>query len=212
MRTIAKKAWCAGWVLCAALPALAQTLTLTPSGNLTGASGSTVGWGFTIVNPTLKWIEITSANFCEGSSGETSSCTGPSIGTFTDFISGFNDIVVGPNPNSTTVSQAFKLTSDMGIGGFLITASSGTTGTAQIVLTYNVFSVSPDDPSFDPDSDTVSTDNFLTAPASVAIQASTPPSPPSETPAPPSWLLTVLGVLSTALVLRRRQMHAARIQ
>jgi hypothetical protein len=77
-----------------------------------------------------------------------------------------------------------------GVAAFLITAASGQTGPGQIVLTYNVFSRSPHDPNFNPDTDTVSTDNFLTAAASVTVTQA-----PSPTPAPPSlWLALTAAV------------------
>ena len=153
----------------ACLAAQGATLTLAPvNGALAGPTGSTVGWGFTIQNTAAgTWIEITSARFCSGTSGTNTACTAIPLGIFTDIVSGFNDIVVGLSPDSTSVTQSFSAGS-MGIGSFLITAASGT-ATGQIVLTYNQFSRSPHDPNFNPNTDTVSTDNFLTSPASVTV-------------------------------------------
>ena len=164
-------------LLACAFPALAQppTLTLTPGGTMSAVDGATVGWGFTIANTSGQWIEITSANFCEATSGVTSACQAATVGTFTDIISGFNDIVVGPSPNTPTVSQTYNLNAHTGTGSFYITGPAGSTsGPAQIVLTYNVFSRSPQNPAFDPDTDTVSTDNFMVAPASVNVIAQVP--------------------------------------
>ena len=174
---------------CAA--ARAASLQLLPQGALTGSNGSTVGWGFTITNAAAgQWIEITSANFCTGTSGTTTACGAPAIGTFTDFISGYNDVIVGASPNNTTVTQSYTAASHAGTGSFQITASSGT-ATGQIVLTYNVFSRSPLDPAFDPDTDTVSTDNFLTASASVTVVA-----------APGEATLMELRVIEVAVLVR----------
>jgi hypothetical protein len=185
--------------------ARAATLQLLPQAALVGATGSTVGWGFTITNTTSgQWIEITSANFCTGSSGTATACALPSLGTFTDFISGYNDIVVGASPDLTTVTQTFSASTYTGIGSFQIIASNGS-ATGQIVLTYDVFSRSPDDPSFDPDTDTVSTDNFLTANATVGV--GTPPA----TPAPASLVLMLISVLALGAWHVRRRFALSRI-
>ena len=184
------------------------TLDLLPAGAVAGPTGSTVGWGFTITNTTSgQWIEITSANLCSGTSGTSTACGDPGLGTFTDFISGYNDIIVGSSPNTTSVAQTFNSSTYQGIGSYLISAASGTTGPAQIVLTYNVYSVSPDDPNFDPDIDTVSVDNFLTASASVTVSTT---QPPPGTPAPPSALLVVTGLGSAALYEIRKRRRGKR--
>ncbi len=192
----------------ACLAAQAATLVLAPvNGALTGASGSTVGWGFTIGNTTAgAWIEITSARFCSGASGTNTACGAISLGTFTDFISGFNDIVVGPSPDNTSVTQPFSAGGNTGIGSFLITAPSGQ-ATGQIVLTYNLFSRSPHDPNFNPNTDTVSTDNFLTSPASVTVSST---APPQNVPTLSTWGLVLLAILLVCWATRRLESTAAR--
>jgi hypothetical protein len=176
----------------ACLAAQPATLVLAPAnGALAGPSGGTVGWGFTVGNTAAgTWIEITSARFCSGASGTNTACGAISLGTFTDFISGFNDIVLGPSPDNTSATQPFSLGGNTGIGSFLITAASGQ-ATGQIVLTYNVFSRSPHDPNFNPNTDTVSTDNFLTAPASVTVTNTSPQSIPTMS----TWGLVILAIL-----------------
>jgi len=167
------------------------SLTLAPvSGGLSGLPGTTVGWGFTISH-TGTWIEVTSAAFCTGTSGTNTLCTAATIGVFTDYISAYNDIVVGPAPDTTSVTQAFSLPLHQGVAGFQITAYNGQTGPGQIVLTYNVFSRSPHDPAFNPDTDTVSTDNFLTAPASVTVNVSAASGAPALGP----WGTALLALL-----------------
>ena len=54
----------AGLAACTA--AAGSTLVLTPAGDISGLSGATVGWGFTITNTGSNWIEVTSAAFCTG--------------------------------------------------------------------------------------------------------------------------------------------------
>ena len=68
MRTI-RIGWLAVAGLMACTAAAGSTLVLTPAGDISGLSGATVGWGFTIANPGSTWIEITSAAFCTGTSG-----------------------------------------------------------------------------------------------------------------------------------------------
>lgn len=138
----------------------APSLQLDPVGGaISGAPGTTVGWGFTISNSSA-FIVVTSATFT-GS---------PPPGTFTDFIAAFNFIVVGPSPETSPVSQSFNAVSQTGVGSFAISAgaSPGTTS-GQIELTYDLFSHSPNDSSFDPNTDTLSTDNILSADASITV-------------------------------------------
>jgi hypothetical protein len=190
----------------ACMAAESATLVLAPvNGALAGPSGSTVGWGFTIANTTPgAWIEITSARFCSGTSGTNTACGAIPLGIFTDIVSGFNDIAAGPSPDSTSVTQSF-IAGAAGIGGFLITASSGQAA-GQIVLTYNLFSRSPHDPNFNPDTDTVSTDNFLAAPASVTVTNPVNPTIPTMS----TWGLVFLAMLLMGFAARKLEVTALR--
>jgi hypothetical protein len=178
--TIGTRGWRVGAVVVliglftAAAAHAVPTLQLDPVGGaISGAPGATIGWGFTITNST-DFIVVTSATF-----------TGSPPGTFTDFISAFNFIVVGPSPENSSVSQTFDATTMAGIGSFAISAGamSGTTS-GQIELTYDLFSRSPNDPSFDPDTDTLATDQVLSAAASVTVvgPTDTPRVTPTATP------------------------------
>jgi hypothetical protein len=152
------------------------TLTLDPlNGALSGAAGSTVGWGFTISNST-NFLVITSSDFCVG---PISSPCSNSLGTYTDFIASNQFVVVGPAPESSSVTQAFDNSLLTGIGSFLInsTANPGDSVIGQIVLTYDLFSVSPNSPNFDPAADTISLGNILTASASVSVTGTSVPEP-----------------------------------
>jgi hypothetical protein len=154
----------------------APTLTLDPAnGALSGTPGSTVGWGFTIANST-NFLLITSSDFCVG---PISSPCSNGLGTYTDFIASNQFVVVGPLPESSSVTQAFDNSLLTGIGSFLInsTANPGDSVSGQIVLTYDLFSVSPNAPNFDPIADTISIGNFLTASASVSVPSTTAPEP-----------------------------------
>ena len=184
-------------------PLLAQAaavLTLLPAtGSIQAMRGSVVGWGFTISNPDANFLAVTSAAFCKTTvvAGFTvcDQFPDPALGTFTDYIAHFNFIVAGPAPESPIVSQMFSPTLQTGVGSFDIApvAPFGTFS-GQILLTYDLYSRSPNDPLFDPIADFIQpgpNGNTLTANAAV-----------SAIPEPGTLLLVACG--AAALVLRRR--------
>lgn len=177
-------------LFCAILQA-APILTLDPPGGaISGTPGATVGWGFTLTN-TTDYLVVSSASFIPATP----------LGAFTDFISAFNFFVVGPAPDSTSVSQAFDAPSQTGIGSFAIDAGAliGAVASGQIILTYDLFSVSPNDPLFDPGADGLSFGNTLAVNASVTV---TPPT--TGVPEPESLLLLAAGLIALHGVRRRR--------
>jgi hypothetical protein len=164
--------------------AAAPILELIPSdGQIGGLAGSVVGWGFTLTNNT-DYVVVTSADFV----------TSSTLGTFTDFI-GPNFIVVGPPPESPVVSQLFDSVAKTGIGSFAIssTALVGDAAMGEIQLTYDLFSRSPNDPNFDPATDTISVGNLLSQTASVTV-----------VPEPASWLMIGTAGALAAFWRRRR--------
>jgi hypothetical protein len=132
-----------------------------PDGKVSGLAGSTVGWGFSLSN-TENFLVVTSASFEIATNS----------GTFTDYISApENFFVVGPAQAASTVwSQPFDATDLTGVGAFTIdsTVAPGSVAYGNIVLTYDLFSLSPLNSLFNPDTDTLSIGNILTANASVA--------------------------------------------
>ncbi len=168
-----------------AAAAQAASLTLTPaSGSLSGAAGSTVGWGFTLSNPS-DFAVVTSSNFCLGSSGVTTLCIAPTTGIYSDDIAN-NFTIVGQSPESPVLSQAFNQASGIGVGSFTIKAGAvvGSVDNGQIVLTYDLYSVDPLSPVFDPIADLISTGSFLSDPATVTVTGA---------PEPSAWLLVAAG-------------------
>jgi hypothetical protein len=177
----------------------APTLTLDPAnGAISGAPGATVGWGFTITN-TADFLVVSSSDFCVGAI--TSPCSN-SLGTYTDFI-GPQFQVVGPPPESTSLTQAFDLLAQTGIGSFAINSSAlaGDSVTGEIVVTYDLYSVDPNNPNFDPTLDTLSTGDMLTAAASVSVPAST------TVPEPNSLILLGSGLMALFGAGRKRTLR-----
>src|SRR5579884_1151807 len=118
--------------LCLAASAYAgPVLTLDPfGGGLTGNPGQTVGWGFEIDNSN-GYLVVTGSNFI----------TSVPIGTYTDFISQYNFIVVGPSPESPSVSQAFDNVGQTGVGSYAIDASAAANAlsSGEIQITYDLY-------------------------------------------------------------------------
>ena len=145
-------------------------LTLGPAdGAIAGLPGATAGWGFTFVNDT-DYAVITGSEFCATSSSPLPGACAPvfpNLGTYTD-MAGAQFLVVGPSPEQPTVSQAFDTTAHTGLGSFTFDplASGGASASGLLAVTYDLFSVSPNDPNFSP-SDEIAGGNFVTADASV---------------------------------------------
>jgi len=155
------------------LPGWANVMfTLQPSGSVSGAPGSTVGWGYTLTNSDASdWLVLTSSNFMPSTS----------LGTYMDFTQ-FNFIVLGPSPESSSLTQSFNPMSQTGIGSFTISGSAtpGDSAMGNIVITYDLFNQDPNDPNFDPDRSLITPDNRLSAAATVnAAGTATVPEPTS---------------------------------
>lgn len=169
-------------------PSSGPSLTLLPTSSLSGLTGSTSGWGFSISNP-ANYIEITSASFCLNLANFPTSCLSPVTGTFTDFISGFQDIIVGPGGSA---SQAFDLNGMTGIGSFSF--STPGTDTGGIFLRYNQ---TANDPTSDDPGVTV---NDLVFSASASVTAAAP-----AAPEPGSIGLATAALSFLMLCVRRRR-------
>src|SRR3954467_9392729 len=128
--------------LVVAVSAPAASLTLD-NPNLVGQPGAVVGWGFTLSN-SPDWIIISNADFVLDFASNP-------VGVFTPIITS-NFVVIGPstgNGETTPWTQSFDNNLQTGVGSYTINSfqSSGDFATGQIVLTYDEFSVSPNDPS-----------------------------------------------------------------
>ncbi len=161
------------------------SLQLAPSGGVvSGMPGSMVGWGFSLTN-NADYLVVTGSSFVPASL----------YGTYQDYISTDNFIVVGPSPENTTVSQLFDPVALTGVGAFTIdsTAPDNISIGGNLVIDYSLFSQDPNNPAFDPGS-LITADGVISAPAKVNI-----------TPEPAPVLLTIIGAL--ALLASGRNRH-----
>ncbi len=170
------------WVLWAAtIPALSATplFTLDPlDGALVGRPGQMVGWGLTIQNDDSGWLVITSATYDQTTS----------IGDFFEFVTPqFFSYALPPNE---TWTRAFNPVASEGIGAYVIDGSfalPGDSASGNLDLLFDIHSVDPNAPDYDPGNDTVSGFQEL-LPASVTYQTG------PEVPEPASVAMTLAGL------------------
>jgi hypothetical protein len=191
----------------------ADTLTVMP-GALFGAPGDTVGWSFTITSPAIQdgthtitpWLLVSNADFIP-TPGQFP------VGVFMPFITlPQNFQVIGPDTRNGEVnpwSQAFDNLAQTGFGSYTINSfqSPGDAVTGELVLMFDEFRLSPDDPKFNPVVDTIAVGQTATADVSVTVTAGA-----AEAPEPAvTWScglgLCVLGLIGRVRLraIRRRQ-------
>lgn len=178
-------------------------LTLDPTGGaLTGAAGSTVGWGFTLTATGPDFALITGSDFCVGAI--TSPCAN-SLGIYTDFI-GNQFVVVGPGSMENPGSETFDDAAMLGIGSFLINPGAMGTVSGDLVLSYDLYSVDPGAANFDPIADLISNGNFIEAAASVTEGSANGGGGSGTVPEPGTFSLLVGGLAAIVVSgLRRRR-------
>jgi hypothetical protein len=188
-------------------------VTINGSPLAIGAPGSTVGWGYQIVNDTNFFLFVDDSAFCgPGGNPALTTCNspydgvtnfGPALGTYIDFIAN-NLTIIAPN---STATQDFNLASQMGIGEYIIspTAIPGSTDpanpatqTSNLFVTYQEYDGDPLAGGMQ-----VSGDIEMSATAEVQIPA---------TPEPETWLVmaSALLMLSGWRAVRSRSVRTAR--
>jgi hypothetical protein len=184
-------------VHCTGVPAKAATLTilgLDSSSLLEGSPGQTVGFGFTFTNDTDYAI----LNFSEFDPM-------PSFADYTDYIA--NDyITTVPNipvteQFSQTIDPTTGVITETGLGQFAIhtDATVGQTLKGNLTLDYDLYSVDPNSPSFDPTQDGVSFGNEIVAKVGIRVVAA-----PAPVPEPRTLGLMAAAILMLGCALRKR--------
>jgi hypothetical protein len=177
-------------VFAACVQADTLSLTLIPtSGEVSGAPGAVVGWGFTLTDTVAgEWIVLDDSYVGGGLN------TGV-YGSYVDYVvSQF--VVAGPSPESSTVAEPWDQATTMGTGEFDLDAivPLGTVITGTINVDYDLFSVDPNDPAFDPGADLIGSGTFTDS-ASILV-----------TPEPASWLLLLSAILVPFVPAARRRL------
>jgi len=143
----------------------AITLQLDPlNGALIGQAGATVGWGFTLSNSGPDFLLVTETSF------EPTPLS--AFGFYTDLLTpqitaGPNFLVIGPAPETPSLTESFNAALQTGIGEFTLAPTAAGQVSGRLVVHYSLFSVSPNDPVFDPDVDTIVADGSVSAAASI---------------------------------------------
>jgi hypothetical protein len=184
----------------------AATLTIPLGGALIAYPGDTVGWSFTIESTAIQdgpntitpWLMITAVDWV----------LDPAVappGIFTPFLTLLpnSNTVIGPDTGNGEVNpwtQVFDLNLGTGIGSYAVNdpVDPGKY-LGQIVINYDAFRVSPYDPLFDPQTDTIDVGQSLTHAASIRID----PVPSADVPEPAPSLLTACW-LAMLVAYRRR--------
>ena len=162
--------------------AASLTLTLISSSSVSGPAGSTVGWGYKIVNNTSDWVEtlnLTADVFTNGTPN--SIFDFPVIAPFSTLTEGF-----------TTVSEPGCPTPDCGLFEFMWASNPpiGSTNSGTFTITSELFATSP---LTDPNAIDLGPAPNLTAAYSASVTAG---------PEPGTAVLLLFGV--AGLTLRRK--------
>lgn len=176
---------CAAAASLLATAAQAAVLTLTPAG-ISGQPGDTTGWGFTLLNDdAANYLLVTGTDF---------TLAPPSaFGSYADLL-GSRFAVLAPG---ASLSEAYDGGLGTGIGQFSFDAAANGRLDGQVNLYYALFSVDPNDASFDPGVHTVTFDASAFALASV-----------QAVPEPSTWSL--FGIAGLLALSRRRALSSSR--
>jgi hypothetical protein len=150
------------------------SLTLTPaSGTVSGAPGQAVGWGFTLTDSGPDYIVLADSYLVAT----------PVYGTYTDYI--VNQFyLAGPAPESSVIVSPWDQSTQSGTGEFDLYSTDPvySSFSGLINVDYDLFSVDPNNPNFDPGLDFVGSGTFSD---SVTVNV---------TPEPATWVLMFLPI------------------
>jgi hypothetical protein len=193
----------------AAAPRVQGALLTIPESTQTAYPGTTIGWSFTLESDAVfdsvaglaivPWILVTSADWVLDPAF-------PPPGIFTPFITQLpnSNTIIGPDTGNGEVnpwSQTFNLTLTTGFGSYAVNDPVATGQYVGLIqLTYDLFRVSPNDPNFDPTTDTMEVGQIITHRATIQVDEL----PATDVPEPggPALLATALVAL---LVLKPRR-------
>jgi len=146
-------------------------------GTVGGAPGATVGWGFTLTN-TTDYLLVTGSQF--------SPTPLAFFGSYQDLVGAGPLVVLGPSPEPQSITEAFNLSLGTGLGAFRIAPTAAGQLSGQLILHYALFSVDPNSPTFNPDTDLRVADAQVSSAVSVNVFA----------PEPASFLLVAPGLFA----------------
>ena len=156
--------------------------------DLTGLPGSTVGWGFSLVNDTPGYLVITSVQSTFANAPVGLSATNPAV---EDYLSNWmvnNAFALAPG---ATLTQAFSQTLGEGLAAFAIAPGASGMEAGTLIATYLLFDA---DPFSDPDA------LAFPDPAPLYVNARVTAGG-AAAPEPSTWLLMGLGLV---WLMRRR--------
>jgi len=121
-------------------------LTLTPGDDISGAPGSTIGWGYQIDNDTGFYLLPSGSFFCEPGEDPLFTTCAPNLGasTYTDYIT-INAFLTPASIPPGDSSASFDSVTQTGFGAYNIdpAASPGSQDTGFLVLEYTEWNFDP---------------------------------------------------------------------
>ena len=156
------------------------------TGDLLAFPGSTVGWGVKLVNDATGFALFTGSDFTSiGGTDLRSQVTTPA---YTDFLAG---LILAPNESYLADYSAPLI---LGAGSIAIgNYQLGVTMTGAVSVLYDYFSVSPTNPAFNPETDSLGSRSDLAA-ASVT----------TAVPEPSTYAFVAMGLGMLGFVRRKR--------
>jgi hypothetical protein len=191
--------WAALGLLALSVTASADliTLTLTPSGTVSGSPGDTIGWGYTIINNSTDFLLVSNSYFCAGAEDPAFTTCAPSLGasTYQDFIAS-NGTEIAPG---ATAAQSFDASTNSGVGGYAIdpAAIGGQSDIGSIFVIYNLYTADP----FGPNCNSCQDGGDMEISASAEVQVN---GPVGAVPEPAAAGLVVAGLLLFGVAMRNR--------